>query len=80
MIDHQSALTRWFSESNTEKIYFPEVQALVKDVTGAKTVLINNATFRCKLITKQANPNHYTKRGEEPFDVAALRLDKPIGR
>jgi hypothetical protein len=82
VINHQLALTKdeWFPESNTEKIYCPEVQALVKEVTGVKMVLINNAAFHRKLITKQADPNHYTKRGEELFDVAALRLDKPMGR
>ena len=82
MVNHRSALTgdEWFTESDVEDIYFPEVEELVKKLTGAKTFLVNNAAFRRKQAKQQEDPKHYVKRGEDIFDVTTLRSAKPIGR
>ena len=81
VVNHQSALTgdQWFTESDVENIYFSEVEELVRKLTGAKTFLVNNAAFRRKQTKQQEDPKHYTKRGEESFDVGILRSAKPIG-
>jgi hypothetical protein len=57
--NHQPSLagTQWFSKSVVEKLYFPEVQGICQNVTGAKMVLLNHVVFRRKLVQKQADPS-----------------------
>ena len=79
--NHRSALEGddFFADSKLEDVYFPEVEDLVRTLTGCKKVLIKNASFRRKLAVMQEDPKGYYKRGEEPFDVSVIPLEKPLG-
>ena len=52
----------WLDETTIKEKYFPEVEELVKELTGCKTVVCNNATFRRRLAKNQEDPHFYRKR------------------
>ena len=82
MINHQSALSgeQWFSQDDVKNLYFPEIQELVKSVTGANTVICQNASFRRRAVVQGDDPKFYMKKGEGfDKDISKVALDKPIG-
>lgn len=66
VVQHESSLSgdAWFEGSNLEDVYLPEVEKLVKDLTGCKSVVCDNAAFRRKPARKQADPEYYVKRND----------------
>ena len=80
-IQHQSALSdeTWFSGTNIEDIYLPEVCSLICNITGAKRAIINQCAFRRKHVELQTDPSFYLKR-DAPLDqeLAKLPTDVPF--
>ena len=84
VVNHKSALSddRWFSEADVEDIYLPEVEQIIKEVTGASKAVIVNASFRRKAaVERDEDPGYYKKAGDElTFDIKRLTSDKPLGK
>ncbi len=82
-IKHQSALNEdeWLEGSNVEDIYVSEVQGLVRQVTGAKKVVVNHLGIRKRLAANNNDPTFYRKKGDT-HDDAVKKLteqDRPWG-
>lgn len=62
-VQHKSALTleQWMSGTNVEETYIPEVEELVKKVTGGKTVVVNHLGIRKRTAANNTNPTFYRK-------------------
>jgi hypothetical protein len=45
-VEHQSAVKDFFDKSELEKVYYPEVAALIKSLSGAKRVHVFDHTLR----------------------------------
>lgn len=70
----------WSTPEDVERTYIPAISALVKSVTGCKTVLVNNVAFRRKPVNMQADPKFYHKRGGDLDTMArSMPTDKPFG-
>ena len=70
---HHSAfakLYQWLAECSTEEIFHPEVDEVMRKVTGAKQIIIGNSAIRNQLANEQVDPTNYEKRGSE--------MDKPL--
>lgn len=66
VINHDTAVRNFEDQSELERVYFPEVEALVKQATGASRVLIFDATVRKSGNTRGRQParhvhNDYTE-------------------
>ena len=81
-IQHRSALSdqSWFSGTNIEDVYFPEVCKLLCRVTDAKHAMVNNCAFRRKHVENQNDPTFYLKK-DGPLDkeLAKQNRDTPNG-
>ena len=83
-VKHRSALgaDEWLMGNNVEERYVPEVQDLVRQVTGAKKVVVNHLGIRKRLATNNADPKFYRKAGDK-HDEAVKKLteqDAPWGK
>lgn len=79
VVNHKSALSpdSWFSEKAILDTYLPEIQALIKNVTGARKVVPLHAAFRRRSDDDEAlGSKKYTKKGEEGFHVP-IDKEKP---
>jgi hypothetical protein len=76
-VKHQSALgvDEWLEGNNVEEIYIPEVEDLVRQVTGAKKVVVNHLGIRKRLTAKNNDPTFYRKAGDT-HDEAVKQLTK----
>lgn len=74
-VKHRSALDTddWLEGSNVEEKYVPEVEELVRKVTGAKTVVVNHLGIRKRLANNNADPTFYRKAGDK-HDEAVKKL------
>jgi len=70
-VKHKSALgeNEWLMGNNVEDIYVPEVQELVRQVTGAKHVVVNHLGIRKRLAANNADPTFYRKKGDKHDDA-----------
>ncbi|CAK7226990.1 hypothetical protein SBRCBS47491_006417 [Sporothrix bragantina] len=61
-----SALTleQWMSGHNVEETYIPEVEELMRRVTGASTVVVNHLGIRKRTAANNTNPTFYRKAGD----------------
>ena len=73
VVNHDAALKHeeWFDTDNIRNLYFPQIKEVVQNLTGAKSVVCVNAAVRCKLATKQQDPNYYRKK-DEPDSLDTL--------
>lgn len=55
----------WLAGTNVEETYVPEVEELVRRVTGAKRVVVNHLGIRKRLANNNANPKFYRKAGDQ---------------
>ena len=83
-VKHQSALSEdeWLMGTNVEEKYVPEVQELVRQVTGAKNVMVNHLGIRKRVANNNADPTFYRKAGDK-HDETVKKLteqDKPWGK
>ena len=46
LVDHKTAVTDFFDRKQLESVYYPEVEALIKKMSGAKRVVIFDHTLR----------------------------------
>lgn len=76
-VKHKSALDEdeWLMGNNVEEKYVPEVEELVRQVTGAKTVLVNHLGIRKRLSANNNDPKFYRKAGDQ-HDEAVKKLTK----
>lgn len=74
-VKHQSALGAddWMKGTNVEEKYVPEVEELVRNVTGAKRVVVNHLGIRKRLTQNNNDPTFYRKAGDE-HDKAVKQL------
>ena len=74
-VKHKSALDEgdWLEGNNVEETYVPEVEELVKQVTGAKKVVINHLGIRKRLAANNSDPTFYRKKGDK-HDEAVKQL------
>lgn len=83
VVQHNSSLSshEWFSEGAAEEVYLPEVENLVKDLTGASKAVIVNASFRRRAVTAARNDPTQYKKATDPvtFDMKVLISPKPKG-
>ena len=65
-IKHKSVLDaeEWLVGNSVEEKYVPEVEELVRQVTGAKTVIVNHLGIRKRLSAKNNDPTFYRKAGD----------------
>lgn len=82
-VQHKSALDadEWLMGNNVEEKYVPEVQELVKQVTGARSVVVNHLGIRKRLAANNSDPTFYRKKGDK-HDEAVKQLterDSPWG-
>lgn len=70
-VKHRSALGTedWLAGNNVEEKYVPEVVELVKQVTGAKKVVVNHLGIRKRLATNNNDPTFYRKSGDKHDEV-----------
>ena len=73
----------WFDPAILKEVYFPEVEQFVKDLTGCKTVVCNNATFRRRLAKNQQDPHYYKKRDapdavDKMLETGKMTLNGPM--
>ena len=69
----------WSSAENIDSIYIPAISSLLKDLTGCKTVLVNNVAFRRKRVKQQADPKFYHKPGGMLDTLAkSMPTDRPF--
>lgn len=83
-VQHKSVLDaeEWLTGNNVEEKYVPEVEELVRQVTGAKKVVVNHLGIRKRLSEKNNDPTFYRKKGDQ-HDEAVKQLagqDKPWGK
>ena len=83
-VKHKSSLgvDDWLEGNNVEEKYVPEVEALVRQVTGAKTVVVNHLGIRKRLTANNNDPKFYRKAGDK-HDEAVKQLtgkNTPWGR
>lgn len=83
-VKHKSSLgpDDWLEGSNVEEKYVPEVEELVRQVTGAKKVIVNHLGIRKRLANNNNDPTFYRKAGDQ-HDEAVKKLtsqDKPWGK
>lgn len=76
-VKHRSALSEddWLVGTNVEEKYVPEVEDLVRQVTGAKTVIVNHLGIRKRLSNNNNDPKFYRKAGDQ-HDEAVKKLAK----
>ncbi|KAK3699029.1 hypothetical protein LTR37_016633 [Vermiconidia calcicola] len=74
-VKHRSALDadEWLMGNNVEETYVPEVQELVRQVTGAKKVVVNHLGIRKRLAANNNDPTFYRKKGDK-HDEAVKKL------
>lgn len=74
-VKHQSALSEddWLVGDNVEQMYVPEVEELVRQVTGAKKVVVNHLGIRKRLSANNNNHTFYRKKGDQ-HDEAVKKL------
>lgn len=74
-VKHKSALDEdaWLTGDNVEQVYVPEVEELVRQVTGAKKVVVNHLGIRKRLAEKNSDPTFYRKAGDQ-HDTAVKQL------
>ncbi|KAK5173939.1 uncharacterized protein LTR77_002620 [Saxophila tyrrhenica] len=70
-VKHRSALNtdEWLMGSNVEDIYVPEIQDLVRQVTGARNVIVNHLGIRKRLTANNNDPTFYRKKGDKHDDA-----------
>jgi hypothetical protein len=70
-VKHQSCLGEddWLAGHNVEEKYVPEVEELVKQITGAKRVIVNHLGIRKRLSEKNNDPTFYRKKGDQHDDA-----------
>lgn len=66
-VKHRSALDadEWLTGNNVEEKYVPEVEELVRQVTGAKKVVVNHLGIRKRLAANNTDPTFYRKAGDK---------------
>lgn len=76
-VKHQSALGEedWLVGHNVEEKYVPEVEELVRQVTGAKRVVVNHLGIRKRLSANNNDHTFYRKKGDK-HDEAVKNLTK----
>lgn len=76
-VKHKSVLDEgdWLEGNNVEEKYVPEVEELVRQVTGAKKVLVNHLGIRKRLSNNNNDPKFYRKAGDQ-HDEAVKKLTK----
>jgi len=74
-VKHKSVLDTddWLEGNNVEEKYVPEVEELVKQVTGAKKVIVNHLGIRKRLAANNNDPTFYRKAGDQ-HDEAVKKL------
>lgn len=72
VINHPADMTVFDDAQQTEEKYIPEIEAIVKNMTGCKTVLVNNIAFRRKPVNLASDPKFYYARGSD--------FDKMLGK
>lgn len=63
----------WLEGTNVEETYVPEVEELVRQVTGAKKVIVNHLGIRKRLAANAADPKFFRKAGDQ-HDEAVKKL------
>jgi hypothetical protein len=64
-------------DDNLEKVYIPEVEKLICEVTGAKRAVVNNVAFRRRTADLQKDPNHVLLKGSE-IDQTVDQLSRDV--
>ncbi|KAK3620614.1 hypothetical protein LTR22_025515 [Elasticomyces elasticus] len=80
-IKRRSALSdsgRWFQEDDLERIYFPEVEKLLCELTGAKRAVVNNVAFRRKVASKEDVDHSFVMKRGCDFDLAIAKSPKDV--
>ena len=79
-LTHSVPATALGTTDSVETEYLPEIERMMKEVTGCKTVLINSVGFRRKKPAGYTDPMFYHKRGGE-FDrtVGSVPGDRMMG-
>lgn len=74
-VKHKSSLDTddWLVGTNVEEKYVPEVEELVRQVTGAKKVVVNHLGIRKRLSANNNNHTFYRKKGDK-HDEAVKKL------
>jgi GA4 desaturase len=74
-VKHKSVLGTddWLEGNNVEEKYVPEVEELVKQVTGATKVIVNHLGIRKRLSASNNDPTFYRRAGDQ-HDEAVKRL------
>jgi hypothetical protein len=62
---HETAVLNFYNEQEVQAVYYPEVERLVKEVTGAAKVVVFDHTVRCASMVKRAEHG-----AQEPVRVA----------
>ena len=50
---HETAITNFYDANEVQAVYYPEVERLVKEVTGAEKVVVFDHNVRCATMAKQ---------------------------
>jgi hypothetical protein len=84
LVENHLDESAWATEEDIRAKYVPSVERLVKNVTGCKTVIVNNVSFRRKLpkvADSEEGKTFYFARGSD-FDrqIEALPMKLPMGR
>lgn len=76
-VKHQSALSvdDWMNGDNPEDVYAKETEELVRQITGAKKVVINHLGIRKRVASSNIDPKFYRKAGDK-HDETVQKLAK----
>lgn len=77
-VKHKSVLGTddWLKGNNVEEKYVPEVEELVKQVTGAKKVIVNHLGIRKRLSASNNDPTFYRKAGDQHDETVKKLTEK----
>jgi hypothetical protein len=53
LVRHQSAVSNFYDEAEVKSVYYPEIERLMKQATGASRVLVFDHNVRCLPMAKQ---------------------------
>ena len=53
LVSHRSAVVNFYDDAEVKRVYYPEVERLVKEVAGASRVLVFDHNVRCTPMAKQ---------------------------
>ncbi|HXG18655.1 MAG TPA: CmcJ/NvfI family oxidoreductase [Methylomirabilota bacterium] len=56
LMRHETKVTNFYDEQEVKRVYYPEVEQLLKDLTGAVKVLVFDHNVRCRTRAKQGEP------------------------